>query len=98
MLRRGFCFQPLRSLCHAETKGSFEFQVVKARSSSSATTKAAPAVPLDANLSVVKRAGTSLKVAPTMRLKTTHASYRGGALAKGVATRDGIARSCAACR
>ena len=24
MLRRGFCFQPLRSLCHAETKESFE--------------------------------------------------------------------------
>src|SRR5574338_1038603 len=35
MLRRGFCFQPLRSLRHAETpkrfkKESFEFQVVKA--------------------------------------------------------------------
>ncbi len=23
-LRRGFCFQPLRGLCHAETKESFE--------------------------------------------------------------------------
>jgi hypothetical protein len=34
MLRRGFCFQPLRSLCHAETKESFEFQVVKTRDTS----------------------------------------------------------------
>jgi hypothetical protein len=38
------------------------FQVVKARSSSSPKPKAAPPVPLEASLSVVKRADTSLQV------------------------------------